>query len=114
MKNSDIEKLLLNDAACEKALKNKIEKDFRSKILKQPATENYIFDIKKVPKDKLFSKNTIFEILNLNSRTKSYINGVQAEGYLGANNSDRLKLLCGETDSFVSENVYIKFKKAKV
>lgn len=114
MKNSDIEKLLLNDAACEKALKNKIEKDFRSKILQKNPAEKYVFDINKVPKDKLFSKDTIFEILNLNSKTKSYINGVQAEGYLGANNSDRLKLLSGETDSFVSDSVYIKFKKARV
>ena len=46
--------------------------------------------------------------------TKSYINGVQAEGYLGSQNADRMKLLAGEADSFVCENSYVKFIKVTV
>ena len=45
---------------------------------------------------------------------KSYINGVQAEGYLGAKNSDRAKLMAGETDSFVCGCNFVRFVKVKM
>ena len=114
MKNEDIEKILLNDADYDKIVKKKIEKDFNDEISKKNSTSKYIIDIKKVPKEKIFSKNAIFEVINNVSKTKSYINGIQAEGYLGANNSERQKIVSGQTDSFVAENVYVKFYKLKV
>ena len=51
--------------------------------------------------------------MNKASKTKSYINGVQAEGYLGVQSVDRAKLINGETDSFVSGNNFVKFVKIK-
>lgn len=118
MKNNtdkDIEKLLLNDDNFEKALKSKIENDFKQELEnKKSVSDKYITDIKSVPADKIFSRNAIFEVINRNSKTRSYINGVQAEGYLGAKASDRTKLLNRETDSFVCGDCFVKFIKLKV
>jgi len=114
--DKEIEKILMNDDAYEKILKSKIEKDFINDIDNSSSKKECkeITDLKKVPKEKIFSKGAVFEILNKNSKTKSYINGVQAEGFLGSQYSDREKLLNGETDSFVSGNNFIKFVKVKV
>lgn len=112
--NKDIEKILLNDQTYEKMLKARIEKEFKREIMKAKNTGKYITDIKKAPKDKLFTKFAVYEVINKASKTKSYINGVQAEGYLGAQNTDRAKLINGEADSFVCGNNFVKFVKIKV
>ena len=115
-KNTDIEKILLNDAEYTQMVKAKIEQDFKQELnsVKKANSNYYVTDIKDAPKDKLFSKFAIYEVLNKNSKTKSYINGIQAEGYLATNTNDRNNLLSGESDSFVSGNYYIKFVKVKV
>lgn len=113
-KNNDIEQILLNDSAFEQAVKTKIEHDFKKELEKKSNEIVYITNIKDVPKGRLFTKYSTFEVINKNSKTKSYINGVQAEGYLGSNVTDRIKLLAGESDSFVSGNSYVKFIKVKV
>ena len=115
MKNKkDIEKILLNDSEYDKMVKAKIEKEFEQEINSSAKSENdFITDIKLVPVEKLFTKATIFEVLNKASKTKSYINGLQADGYLGSQNSDREKLLSGQTDSFISGSSYVKFVKSK-
>ena len=112
--NKDIEKILLNDAKYEALVKSKIEKEFIKEINKSQTKNKEITDIKKVPKDRLFTKYATYMVMNKNSKTKSYINGVQAEGFLGAQSTAREKLLKGEVDSFVSDNNYIKFVKVKV
>lgn len=114
MKNNDIEKMLLNDDQYEKLVKKRIETDFENVLVKKDGLNTFIADIKKVPAGKLFSKNSTFEVINKLSKTKSYINGMQAEGYLGGQNSDRQRLLSGETDSFVCEHSFVKFVKLKV
>ena len=115
-KNKEIEEILLNDSAFEQAVKAKIERDFNKELedIKASKKVDYILEIKDVPAGKLFTKNAIFEVINKNSKTKSYINGVQAEGYLGSNVADRTKLLAGEENSFVAGNLYVKFIKVKV
>jgi hypothetical protein len=114
-KDAKIEEILLSDENYEKMVKEKTEQDFK-KILEtgNSATDKYITDIKSVPPDMLFSKFATYEVINKQSKTCTYINGVQAEGYLGANNSDRMKLLSGQTDSFVSEDMFVKFVKVPV
>ncbi len=113
--NKDIEKILLNDSAYEKMVKNKIEREFKQELEAAKILKNKIItDIKKVPKEKLFTKASTYEVINKNSKTKSYINGVQAEGYLGAKVSDRIKLLEGKTDSFVCGPNFVKFVKTKL
>lgn len=113
-KNNDIEQILLNDSAFEQAVKTKIEHDFNKELEKKSKEVSYITGIKDVPKGRLFTKYATFEVINKSSKTKSYINGVQAEGYLGSNVPDRIKLLAGESDSFVAGNNYVKFIKVKV
>lgn len=112
--NKEIEKLLLDESAYDKLMKSKIEFEF-TKELEQVKSKDHKFitDIKKVPSGKLFTKDAVFEILNKTSKTKSYITGVQAEGFLGTKYTERENLLKGETDSFVNGNNFIKFVKVK-
>ena len=112
-KDNDIEKILLNDSGYEKAVKLHLEQEF-NKVLNQKNNTNTITEIKSAPKDKIFSKFATFEVINKVSKTRSYINGVQAEGYLGAQTSERKKLLSGESNSFVSGECFIRFIKVKV
>ncbi len=112
--NSEIEKLLLNDARYENLVSSKFEKEFEKETANKTIKSKIITDIKKVPKNMIFTKNAIFLIMNKTSKTKSYINGVQAEGFLGIQNAVREKLLNGEAEAFVADNNFIKFVKAFV
>ena len=114
--NKDIEKMLLNNSSYEEIVKTKIENEFKQelKTVNKKRNKKLVTDIKKVPKDKLFSKDAVYSVMNKNSKTKSYINGVQADGYLGSQNSVRNNLLAGTADSFVSDNSFVKFEKIKI
>ena len=108
--HNEIEQILLNDSEYEKIKQAKLEQDFKNE-LKTCKSSKIITDIKLVPKDKLFSKSTIYEVLNKSSKTYSKINGLQADGYLGKQNAERKKLQTGEIESFVSGDNFIKFLK---
>lgn len=113
--NKEIEQILLNDSAYEKLVNTKIEKEFMNEV--SPLSikkEEVIKDIKLVPKDKLFTKEAVYLVLNKSSKTKSYVNGLQAEGFLGGQNSLREKFLTLETDAFVNGDYYVKFQEVKV
>ncbi len=114
--NKDIEKMLLNNSSYEAIMKTKVEQEFKQELrnAQKQKKKRIITDIKKVPRDKIFSKEAVYLVINKNSKTKSYINGVQAEGYLGAQKAVRDKLLSGISDSFVSENSFVKFEKIKI
>lgn len=113
--NKEIEQILLNGENYEKMVKAKIENDFKA-VLEEGKTlkGKYITDIKCAPKEKLFSKSATYEVINRKSKTRTFINGLQAEGYLGNRNSDREKLLKGESNSFVSDDNFVKFIKVKI
>ncbi len=112
--DKEIEKILLNDENYEKFINSKNEKDY-IKVLEgeKKKSELVITDIKKLPKDVLFSRESVFVVINKISRTKSYINGIQADGFLAGQNVLRDRLKSGATDSFISGNCYIKFYKYK-
>lgn len=112
--DKETEKLLLNDAEFDKIVKMRIEREFNEELLTENEPQQILQDIKKIPEDKLFSKFAVFEIINKTSKTKSYINGIQAEGYLASDNFNRNKLLSGESSSFVSGENYIKFIKCNL
>ena len=112
--NKDIEKLLLNDEAYEKFINTKIEKEFLKEVTQQDVQNKVITDIKSAPKELLFTKKAIYKVINKKSKTHSLINGIQAEAFLGAQNSDREKFLSLKTDFFVCGDNYIKFYKLKV
>ncbi len=111
--NKEIEKILLDDKEYEKLVESKIKKEFSSVGVNSDKAKKIITDIKNVPKDKLFSKSAVYLVLNKDSDSKSCINGIQAEGFLGSQNSAREKFLSGETDYFISGNSYIRFLKFK-
>ena len=113
--NKDIEQILLNGKNYEKMVKAKIENDFKLALSEKITSKGkYITDIKSVPMDKIFTKYATYEVINKKSKTRSFINGLQAEGYLGNKISEREKLLSGQTDSFVNEDNFVKFIKVKV
>lgn len=113
--NNEIEKILLNDKEYDKLVKSKTEREFNNEIAAAAKTkETFITDIKEVPPEAVFSRASVFEVINKSSRTKSYINGVQAEGFLGDNEFDRAQMLKGKSSSFVCGDVYVKFIKCKI
>ncbi len=111
--NKDLEEVLINKKSMDELIKMKIEKEFQTEISasRHKKTKKIITDIKQVPKDKLFSKQAVFKIYNRQTGTESTINGIQAEGMLGLQNSERTKLLNGEITSFATDDTYIKFEK---
>ena len=109
-KNKDIENFLLNNDNFENFITKKVEHEFNSILINEENQKpKVIKDFSKLPKDEIFSKNTTYELINKSVKTKSFINGVQAEGFLGAENLIREKLLLKQIDSFVSGDYYIKF-----
>lgn len=113
--NKDIEQILLNDESYEKFVNKKIEKEFIQEVESSCKNKHEtITDIKKVPQNKLFSKSATYIVMNKKSKTKSFINGVQADGFLGSQNSLREKFISAQADSFVSGDNYVKFYKLKV
>jgi len=110
--DKEIEQILLNDEKYEKFINEKAEQEF-NKILEDVSKTNAseIKDFKKVPKELLFSKKAVYLVINKSSKTKSYVNGLQAEGFLGDKNLLREKLTGGFTDSFVSGDNFVKFYK---
>ncbi|HCB11346.1 MAG TPA: hypothetical protein DEO94_04250 [Cyanobacteria bacterium UBA11991] len=109
--DKDVEKILLNDENYENFIRKKTENDFKQILQEsQSRKKSVITDIKNVPKDKLFCKNSTYFVINRNSKTTSYINGMQAEAYL-ASSCEKEKFLKRITDYFVSQNLYIKFRK---
>lgn len=114
--NKEIERILLNDSSYENFVNTKVEREFIQEINNNSGIKKktIITDIKSVPKDKIFSKDAYYLVMNKKSRTKSYINGMQAEAFLGGNNSLREKFLTLNLDSFVNGDYYVKFQKLKV
>lgn len=113
--DKEIEKILLNDEEYEKFINTKTEQEFKKEIEgSQVVKHEVIEDFKKVPPEKLFTKNALYIVMNKTSKTKSYINGIQAEGFLGSENILRENFLSKKTDSFVSGENYVKFFKYKV
>lgn len=113
--NKEIEQILLNDSSYEKFVSTKVEKEFIQEINNpEIKKKKVVTDIKSVPKEKLFSKDAYYLVMNKKSKTKSYINGIQAEAFLGGQNSLREKFLTLNLDSFVNGDYYVKFQKLKV
>lgn len=110
--DKEIEQILLNDENYEKFINDRAEQEF-NQILEDAKNlkSAEIKDFKKVPKEMLFSPKAVYCVINKLSKTKSYINGMQAEGFLGDKEILREKLVSGLTDSFVSGDNFVKFYK---
>ncbi len=115
-KEEDIEQMLLNNASLDDLIKARIEKEFReaeekSKKKPKPVT---ITDISKVPPNLIFSKESVFKLFNRQTKSETYINGIQAESLLGIQDSVREKMKKGETSSFATDDAYVKFDRITV
>lgn len=115
MKQNDMEQMLLNNASLEDLIKMKIEKEFLADLEKskeKPSKKVYT-DIKDLPREKIFAKDTVYRYFNRNTKCESFINGIQAEALIGLQNHVREKMLKGELSAFTTDDAYIKFDKAE-
>lgn len=111
MKNKDKEEMLLSGASLDELIKIKIEQEFLQDMKKskeKPKIKKYT-DIKKIPRDKIFAKETVYKYFNRNTKCETYINGIQAEALIGIQNHIREKMLAGELSAFTTDDAYIKF-----
>lgn len=116
MKNKDKEEMLLTGASLEELIKMKIEKEFMEdlKRSKQKPKKKVYTDIKKVPQNKIFSKEAVYKYFNRNTKCETNINGIQAEALIGVENQIREKMLKGELSAFTTDDAYIKFERIEL
>ena len=115
MKNlTDVEKMLLDNASIDELIKLKMEQSLREELNKKPTKNKIVTDIKDAPQNLIFSKKSVFKLFNKETKTETFINGIQAEGLLGLQNNIREKIKNKELDSFSTENTYIKFHSIKI
>ena len=111
-----IEDALLSGKSLDELIKIKMKEEIKSAF--QKISTKYeikrITDLKSVPQKYIFSKNAVYKKFNKRNNTISYINGIQAEGLLGLDESSRTKILGGEIEVFSTENAFVKFEYADV
>lgn len=115
MKNNDVEQMLLNNASLDDLIKMKIEQEFMvdlEKAKEKPQKKVYT-NIKDVPREMIFSKNSVYRYFNRNTKCESFINGIQAEALIGLQNIVRQNMLKGELSAFTTDDAYVKFEKAE-
>ena len=114
MKNNNAEEMLLNNTSLDELIKMRIEKEFMDDLKKskeKPKKREYT-NIKDVPKDRIFSKCSVFRCFNRNTKCETFINGIQADALLGVQDTVRKKILQGELSAYIADDSYIKFEKA--
>lgn len=116
MKNRNVEEMLLNNASLEDLIKMKIEKEFMDNVKKSGTKSKMVTykDIKNLPREKIFSKESVFRYFNRNTKCETFINGIQAEALIGIQNHIREKMLNGELSAFTTDDAYVKFEKAVI
>ena len=107
----DIEQVLLSDTSFDELIKLKIDQEFKPKQTTNKYKSKLFTEIKDVPREKIFSKNTIFRVYNRKNLTQTCINGIQAEALLGIQTDIREKILSGTLTSFSTDDAYVKFEK---
>ena len=117
MKNNDkdTEQMLLNNTSLDDLIRKKIEQEFKNDIKSSKKQKEIIkvTDIAKVPKHLIFSAKSVFKVFNRRTGVETYINGIQAEAFLGVQNNIREKMAEGQISAFASKNTYIKFEYVK-
>ena len=109
----EMEQVLLNNTSLDELIKMKIEEEFKSNTTKQKQknVSKVVYDLKDVPKDLIFGKNSIFRVYNRLNKTESLVNGVQADAMIGIQMGIREKFLTGELTAFSIDDAYVKFEK---
>ena len=115
-KKQIIESALLSGKSIDELIKIKMKEEIKNtfeKVNKTPKKVK-IFDIKEIPSKVLFSRNSVFKKYNKQNDTISYINGIQAEGLLGLDETSREKLLSGKIEVFSTYNSFVKFEYSEI
>lgn len=115
-KKQIIESALLSGKSIDELIKIKMKEEIKNtfeKVNKTPKKVK-IFDIKEIPSKVLFSRNSVFKKYNKQNDTISYINGIQAEGLLGLDETSREKLLSGKIEVFSTDNSFVKFEYSEI
>ncbi len=90
-KKQIIESALLSGKSIDELIKIKMKEEIKNtfeKACKSPQKVR-IYDIKEIPSKNLFGKNTVFKKYNKQNNNMSYINGLQAEGMQGLDDTSR-------------------------
>lgn len=111
----DEEQLLLGKSL-DDLIKMKIEQEFMQdlRISKEKPKKKVVFELKDLPKEKIFSKDSVYRYFNRNTKCETFINGIQAEALIGTQNQIREKMSKGELSAFTTDDAYIKFEKAEL
>ncbi len=111
-----IEDALLSGKSLDELIKMKMKEEIKSAFQKISTKfeKKRITDLKSVPKEYVFSKNSVFKKFNKRNNTISYINGIQAEGLLGLDDNSREKLQRGDIEVFSTDNAFVKFEYADI
>ncbi len=112
----DMEQVLLSNASLDELIKMKIEEEFRKDSTRKTTkmAKKSILDLKDVPNELIFSKNSVFRVYNRTNKTESLINGIQADAMIGIQSGIREKFLSGELTAFSTDDAYVKFEKVVV
>lgn len=113
---NNVEERLLSQKSLDELIKIKMEEELKAQMkkAKQKPQKHVITDISKVPRHLIFSKLSVYKMFNKVNKTETYLNGIQAEGLIGVQNSTREKMKNGEIDTFSTENAYVKFEKIEL
>lgn len=106
------EQALLSGTSLDELIKIKMQEELKQAFQKkkQSLEKVKITDIKKAPKDKIFSKYAVYKVLNKLNYCENFINGIQAEALIGLQNHIREKFRNGSIDVFSTDNSYVKFE----
>ena len=108
----DIEKTLLSNASLDELINMRIEQEFRANKVKPKASKKVVTNIKEVPANKIFSKDSVFHVFNRKNGTETFINGLQADAMIGLQSGVREQFLNKNITTFSTEDAYFKFEKA--
>lgn len=111
--NIYIEQQLLSEASLDDLIKLKMEEEIKAELekAKQKPILKVITSIKDVPQELIFSKKAVYKVFNRINKTKTFVNGLQAEAMLGLQASTREKIKHGEMDAYSTDSIYVKFEK---
>lgn len=110
----DIEQTLLNNASIDELIRMKIEQEFKSAKPKNSTKTKTVTDLKDVPEECIFSKDSVFRVFNRKDKSETFVNGIQAEAMIGIQPGVREKILAKVLTAFSTEDVFVKFEKAVV
>ena len=115
-KNQDIEQVLLSGSSIDELIKKKIDSQISEemKAAKVKPDKTLITDFSSIDPKDVFSKETTYLVFNRNTKQESFINGIQAESLIGIQPLVREKLVKKQTDSFLTDNYYVKFRSSRV